>query len=489
MTNTGLNYSKATYLLVAFFVAIHLLLNSAVGLGVDEAHYGLFALNLDWSYFDHPPMVGWLLALGLPFGLSDISLRVIPTLIMGFNSLLLIKLSQQLYTNNPRTVFYSLALFHLGLITQLLGWGMVPDVPLMTWNLLVVLVAFKLYQEFSWKLWLAFGLLVGLSGLTKYTAIVIPIALLFWLVAEKRLVNWLKQPGLWVAIVMAGIMILPVIYWNATNDWVSLDYQFNHGTEGEWQLSNVLKMLLVQFATYSPILFILGIVYLVSRFKQSGDHKSRLVLSMALTHLALVAWSAGNGEILPHWAALGWLFMAPLAASQIPALWKPLAGKITLITTGALSLILFVALFILLAFKPVKLIPGVHKAYADILGWEQAADKAQALASENNLDLLWAENWTHTSRIAWYSYPTKVQVIDDKMNQFDLWHGEPEASGNAILITTKDRKDNYRPLAGNQCIKLDSYTYDIDGVEINNFWFYRCAPAPVTAPMLDKDIN
>src|ERR1700683_4135552 len=25
-------------------------------LGVDEAHYVLYGLNLDWSYFDHPPL-------------------------------------------------------------------------------------------------------------------------------------------------------------------------------------------------------------------------------------------------------------------------------------------------------------------------------------------------------------------------------------------------------------------------------------------------
>ena len=474
MTKHSSNYTKATTILVAFFILIHLILNTAVGLGVDEAHYGLFALNLDWSYFDHPPMVGWLLALGIPFGLGDITLRVIPTVIMGLNSFLLIQLSRQLFPNDPRTVFYSLCLFHLGLITQLLGWGMVPDVPLMTWNLLIVLVAFKLYEKFSWRHWITFGVLVGLSGLTKYTAIVIPIALLTWLIIEKRLLNWLMQPGLWVAIVIAGILILPVIYWNATNNWVSLDYQFNHGTDGTWELENLFKMLIVQFATYSPVLFILGIAYLISRITQTGNFKSRLVLSMALTHLALVAWSSGNGEILPHWAALGWLFMTPLAASIIPSLWKSRVGKTTIFITGSLSIILVLALYILLAFKPVTLIPGVNKAYSDIMGWKQAAEKAQALAVKNNINLLWVDNWTHTSRIAWYAYPTPVQVVDDQINQFDLWHGRPEPTSTAVLITTKDRTDNYFPLDGSQCHILDRYTFKIDDIDINQFWFYLC---------------
>ena len=38
----------------------HLILAMGVGLSVDEAHYALYAYHLDWSYFDHPPLVGWL---------------------------------------------------------------------------------------------------------------------------------------------------------------------------------------------------------------------------------------------------------------------------------------------------------------------------------------------------------------------------------------------------------------------------------------------
>lgn len=53
---------KEHHLFLIFIIVVAILrltLAPFVGLGVDEAHYVLYALNLDLSYFDHPPLVGW----------------------------------------------------------------------------------------------------------------------------------------------------------------------------------------------------------------------------------------------------------------------------------------------------------------------------------------------------------------------------------------------------------------------------------------------
>jgi len=51
---------KASILLVGFMTLLHLFLAFNVELGGDEAHYALYGLMPDWSYFDHPPLIGWL---------------------------------------------------------------------------------------------------------------------------------------------------------------------------------------------------------------------------------------------------------------------------------------------------------------------------------------------------------------------------------------------------------------------------------------------
>ncbi|NCU93095.1 MAG: glycosyl transferase, partial [Burkholderiaceae bacterium] len=66
------------FILVALGTIIHLALGFTTELSVDEAHYALYADRLAWSYFDHPPLVGWiqwpLVAINAPDGI----LRLIP---------------------------------------------------------------------------------------------------------------------------------------------------------------------------------------------------------------------------------------------------------------------------------------------------------------------------------------------------------------------------------------------------------------------------
>ena len=63
---------------LAALVLLHLAVGASLGLSVDEAHYLLYALHPALSYFDHPPMVGWLqwpmVSLGAPVWL----LRLLP---------------------------------------------------------------------------------------------------------------------------------------------------------------------------------------------------------------------------------------------------------------------------------------------------------------------------------------------------------------------------------------------------------------------------
>ena len=57
---TQLLRQRWVWAMLALGTGLHLALALAVNLSVDEAHYALYASHLDWSYFDHPPLVGWL---------------------------------------------------------------------------------------------------------------------------------------------------------------------------------------------------------------------------------------------------------------------------------------------------------------------------------------------------------------------------------------------------------------------------------------------
>ena len=56
-----MNFRKKTFLLIALAFLLRLIIAASIGLGNDEVYYRLYAEQLQWNYFDHPPMVGWLI--------------------------------------------------------------------------------------------------------------------------------------------------------------------------------------------------------------------------------------------------------------------------------------------------------------------------------------------------------------------------------------------------------------------------------------------
>ena len=175
----------ATRLVLACAFVLHYALGAAVGLSVDEAHYALYATHMALSYFDHPPLVGWvqwpLVALNAPVDV----LRWIPELLWLGTALLVFQIAERLqaFTADawvPRhsarlgAGFWAVLAMALAPLLHVLGIGLLPDTLLMFFTVLLMWQTLGLMAHggpASPVRWLALGLVLGLAGLSKYTAI------------------------------------------------------------------------------------------------------------------------------------------------------------------------------------------------------------------------------------------------------------------------------------------------------------------------------
>jgi len=164
-----------TKLVLAASALLHILLSLTFELSADEAHYALYALHLDWSYFDHPPLVGWVQWPFLQAGGSDLALRIVPMICWLLTSVLLMSLSDQLFPDFTHTqaLRADIVLFSLSPLLHLLGIALVPDTLLMPLTLAVLLSTWHLCNSDEsprLSVWILLGILLGLTGLAKYTA-------------------------------------------------------------------------------------------------------------------------------------------------------------------------------------------------------------------------------------------------------------------------------------------------------------------------------
>ncbi|BBP42783.1 ArnT family glycosyltransferase [Thiosulfativibrio zosterae] len=425
--------SKMSFLLIAVIAIWHLIIVGSVNLSVDEAHYALYGLHLDWSYFDHPPMVGWLNALILPFTQSDLGLRILPIILFSGSLWMLYLIANRLFPEFAWTGFWTIALINSAIMFQLLSLSMLPDTPIMLASLLVfwTLLNLRETQHPPLKPWLWLGFWLGIAGLSKYTAVTLVISLLLVMLIERRF-YWLKQPGLYGAIALAGMMILPVLIWNAQHDWISFLYQIHHGTHNsDWSWLRAVQTQAAQFGVYSPLLFIVG-WWLAFKLWLNSD-SSRLLAIFALPTLMLFAMGSGYEMSLPHWTQLAWLFLAPAVVFWVWQSWSKRFVRWFTYGSSALTIIASLLLNSHL-FTPCLPFPDNQDLTRELQGWPEAIAKAQSYQAQDPNTVLVANNWSQASRIAWYARPHPIYVTDNRFDQFDLWFGNPPAHSNGIII-------------------------------------------------------
>lgn len=436
---------QAAILLVGLMTFIHILLAFTSELGGDEAHYALYGLMPDWSYFDHPPLVGWLQIIPMWLFPTDWGARIVPISLYILLNYLLYQITIRLFAKNEQIRetawigFGSLLLLNGTLMFPLMGLGQLPDNPLMVVVLALIWLVWEMLKtdQPSLKQWLFLGLLVGLAALSKYTSITIIASLLMVMMLEKRW-QWLMQKGLWLAILTALLITAPLLYWNAIHEWASFLYQLHHGTHNpDWRIDRFLSSQTAQFIVYTPLLFIFG-WWMMLKLGNYQNRATRLLLLFAVPVFVLFAWGSGREESLPHWPALAWLLLIPVV---IDWLWQRQTKRAIKIVVGlqlTLSLILTVVMH---SFLYTPWIPfDDHKnPIQGEYGWKQAAETALDIQAELAKDKeplpLFVSNWSYASHLTWYVRPQPVYITTGKQTQFEFWFGKVQPGMDGILVT------------------------------------------------------
>lgn len=462
---------------VAGSALLHLAVIGRVDLGVDEAHYALYGLKPALSYFDHPPLVGWLQALALMFGSSEALLRIWAVLLAAIAGGLVWRLTRALYPEaGERAAAAAVLLLQSALIFQVLSIGLVPELPLLVAGLAAGLLLHHAVGGGRTRDWLWLGLAFGLAGLSKYTAVTLVITAV-GLVAWERHWDRLRSPGPWLAVLVALLCILPVLIWNGQHDWISLRYQLAHGApDRAWEPARFAVAVAGQLLAYGPALVVFGLAAVAGVWRDGADRGARLSLLLGLPVLLLFAWAGGYEETLPHWTLLGWAALAPLAGRWLVRNGcRPWVRRVA-VGGGVYAVGLILAIHGAL-FTPWLPFSAYRHPLGDLHGWDTAAERATALLQRlpaTERGAVFVANWTEASRIAWYGRPARVRVLDSRFDQFDLWFGSPEAGDSGVLLARETRGEARLTERFEHCTQVDTVEPVLDGTPIHRFGLYHC---------------
>jgi 4-amino-4-deoxy-L-arabinose transferase-like glycosyltransferase len=443
-------------MVVLYLVGLRLWFGVAVTPMGDEAYYWMWGQHLSWSYFDHPPLNGWLQgAAAALLGWSNFSVRLTTWLSLGGTLGVLWLWSARLAPHDRPGWFWHTAAIYLTIPTIAILGGVAFHDHLLAFFVIASLYAFHSFADEyeqgrpAWRWLYLSAALLGLAVLTKYNGVFLGLGYAIWVLARPQLRRLLLSPHLWLAALLAVAIQAPVIYWNLTEGLASFRFHLsdrptaNWGRPRWWQVSTFLTALPIAL---SPVLFIAAFRSLFMR--PASDTEARaLGLSRTLYFASLLIWTALSAYILVyfHWNIVGYLALVPVAwrlLGKWPFVWLHILFGLFVATVAALSY----------TATPLR-IGGIGDDGARAnYGWAEVAARVDAQRDAHAGSFLGATRYTYAAQLGFMLHETEVAAFNPVRSQNDYWWDAAAHAGqDAIIVADRtfgidDARDRFGSL-------------------------------------------
>lgn len=470
----------------------------------DEAYYWVYAKFPDWSHFDHPPLVGWLIQL-TTFNLDlhhEFFVRMGAVLFGTFNTWLIYLIGGR--ARNPMTGLYASILYTTSFYCSVVsGTFVMPDTTqtlfwLMTLYFLMRALPDTGLSGKSRNYFLLAGLTIGLAMLSKYHAVVLWAGLLGYIILYNY--RWLKTKEFYLSLLITILVFLPVLIWNMHHDWVSFSF---HEERIELQKlsfspSSFGTELGGIFFYHNPVnvIIIIAALAAVWRKKRFMDiQKVRLLLWLSLPLIAGIITISMFRPTLPHWSGPAWLCLIILAAAFLDNAGNSMSRHRFLPRPLFLSLMFFLLVIVLTVghirsgwFQTEKLSGDPS---LDMTGWiqlqgafDQTYQQDQEAGRMQKDPVMLSYRWFPAANADFYlahRLGMKVYVIGkmERMHKY-FWinreEGSLKAGSDAYYLTFSNDRHNPDHLFGT-CYQYieppDSVMFCRGGLVVKKAYIYR----------------
>ncbi len=226
---------------------LHFLTNGRYGYFRDELYYVACGEHLAWGYVDQPPLIAVMAKAGrLLLGDSLFALRffaavagAIQVFLAGWTAR---ELGAQRFGQRVAALAVLAAPYYLAVDT-FLSMNAFEQV---FWTLCAYLVI-RIVKGGNQKLWLWFGLVAGAALLNKYSILFFGFGLFVGLLLTPQR-EFLRSRWIWLAALVAGVIWLPNLAWQAVHGWPQWEVFENaqkyksYAAPGEFLLGQVLLL-------------------------------------------------------------------------------------------------------------------------------------------------------------------------------------------------------------------------------------------------------
>ncbi|MBI9037305.1 MAG: glycosyltransferase family 39 protein [Bacteroidales bacterium] len=478
MRQSNIKIYRILFWLIVVSTILRGVLASVIEFGNDEVYYWTYALYPDLSHFDHPPMVGFVIqmfSLDLLFQ-DEFFIRLGSIVFGSVNIYLIFIIAKKI--NGSIAGLYAAFLYTSSIyVFVICGIFILPDTPQNLFWLLgiyffVSSLPDKQLSSKSRKNLLLAGLVCGLGVISKHTSVFLWLGAVLFIVFYNR--KWLKAKQFYFAIIISLLCLLPVVWWNYHNDFISFTYQGErvNVSDSGVRFDYFFTELFGQILYNNPVNFIIIILALIAFFRKKIPTKNyyiEFLLFSALPLISIFLIFSLFRSTLPHWTGPAYSSLIIIASVFLSNFYSkknktklfPLPIKLSisfLIIVIALSVgqINFGLISLDKNTKPQKL--GENDFSLDLYGWEELGEKFEKIRNNdlaNNImnsdAAIISYRWFPAANLDYYvARPLEMRLFAfnklEKIHKYawiNKYRGKLEKGMDAYFITSS--RDYFSP--------------------------------------------
>lgn len=420
-----------------------------VGMAGDETYYWLWGQYPEWGYFSKPPLIGWLYgALAAAFGNLTWGYKATATLFAAGSLWFFFQFMRRLTGHDQLALLGVIALAFLP-ANLLLGSILTIDAPLMFFwmGALYCTSRILLDEQPSKRLYLGLWFMLACGHLAKQMMLIQLALILVLCICYRR--DQLLRPALWIALAGSLISLVPALYWNAQNEWITLAHTAHHFEPGKINLGDSLGRLGELWGALagliSPVLFVLAFPAIGYAWKARRDPRVILCVLYGVAGLIIMSSMTIRQRVNPNWPAVflyGSLALILLWATASEQRQRWLTRGIRVAIVMSLALMILLPLLGPLAGPLAKI--GLQPQRRGWLGYPQLVEQTMQLAPEAQQLVFVGHRFT-ASQFAYHGPdPKRVYLwnpTDHFRSQFDFFPA-PQ-TGVPTLIVVEQKKDGW----------------------------------------------
>jgi 4-amino-4-deoxy-L-arabinose transferase-like glycosyltransferase len=431
---------RTALILLAGVTLLRLVVAATAPLSPDEAYYWVWSRALAPGYLDHPPMVAlWVRAGTALAGQTALGIRLLGPLSAALGSVLLWQAARDLL-GDARAGLPAALLLNATLLFGAGAVTMTPDTPLLFFWTVALWAMARLIASDRGAWWLVVGAACGLALCSKYTAALLPLGILLWLVWTRQW-HWLARPMLWASVLLGAGVFAPVLWWNARHGWVSFVKQGGRNLvfHPAALVANLGALLAGQAALATPLILLLCAAGLAAASRQAWRTRApgpTMLAALSLPAIAVFIEHAIGDRVQPNWPAIVYPAAAIAACLAPPGLWRMVYRPAI-----ALGLVLTALVFLQSAVAPVRLSRHLDPTLRLSGGYAALAGAVQAEAARRHVSFIAVDDYGPAALLALLGPHCMVTVgLEPRWAWFDLPSASGAISGQSGLLLRSTRR-------------------------------------------------